>query len=995
MSPPTCWDVAYYLSNVDSIMVNGPSLIYEAKCPVIPYLLPDGSLDPSTKTQFELSAGGSIVETFAVAPSNGISIVDNHFGVAKMPYWTSGNKRPLVKAKLPQVKWTPGDEPHFSNVCSGLLVLSLSPVLVVAHGGAHFARLTRRLYKHGARDLFTFIIGVIRTVRYDKGGSRSTARDCARDYKPARPVINRSTGHSHPEAAGYRHAEVTNIRDHLSRYGYPRSKQYDPSVGGSKRDEGVNGHRHVLGTNDLAGPLRYSVEIPSDVFVTLIDQDYYFESLNQFAGRPIVIYTMLVDGVSGFGHDSDWYFESPQVVCERVTGGKTYRQCVFDYGKDQVAIRHDTFVPRVTIYDVHAVPDALRKKQIVFLTPAVTLLGKIETIQWLALSLNGIPLGIEELTKLGNVVQHGNFIAGKFVTPRGVEVCIKRVSDVSGSSSVSIGESQYNALKFVGKDGGGDKTWNTSACQRYINNLIEGKMAYDKIVMLAEYFDAPIADPFGPNIVILPSQPGVIEDTRHKGEKAMEPIVDQPGGVIAGNDAAVDNYVEERMLPNVNTTVPPGKYASYASEFVRQVVRNPGRAAVASLESVIEEQNGPLQKARAKKEKHHVPETNPIVRGSLKSEVVAAPAPARCISTVATSHTQRTGMFDRGFKKVIPRTKGENRWVVGFAPKATANVIRNLADEAVRKETLIAETDFSKMDETISRWLRVEIFEASIRRAYVNTNWQEELEEVLSADTDRDCRLGKQRWVEGGSKNYSGSGFTTTINTLVNMFVKYCICRENGLSVATSYEGIGPCYGDDGLMTCPVKVSPGTSGAAEFSALVVRVGSDLGLKLKVELQDPHEELFFLGRLYPHVLESLVSMARPSRTLPRVCVCVGPAVLKRADRLRGYWTTEYHVPVVSEYLQACSRVYKIDLTVAVDRAKDRNLWYRSQEGTVPALPTDREMLNASVCKDLDITPSELQQVVAKLKAVKTLSDLENIKLHIKSEMKLDESKFYRC
>jgi len=138
------------------------------------------------------------------------------------------------------------------------------------------------------------------------------------------------------------------------------------------------------------------------------------------------------------------------------------------------------------------------------------------------------------------------------------------------------------------------------------------------------------------------------------------------------------------------------------------------------------------------------------------------------------------------------------------------------------------------------------------------------------------------------------------------------------------------------------------------------------------------------------------MAKPTRTLSRVCVAVGSAAKYRENRLRGYYATESHVPLVKDYLEACARVYKIDLNkkVTITREEDRDLWWKLQNGPYPYTPRDDGQLLERVCYDLSMTQREVEAMCASLRKANTVDDLKKIKIPIQSEEKLSKDRYDR-
>jgi len=857
------------------------------------------------------------------------------------------------------------------------------------------ARFVWRLRLLRGRDVFTLLVWVTRHRHTTATSSMSGLRKHAFSFVFKEFEYVPPSSHTHPEASKRRNDTVESIRSHIAAGGW---EMFDPSPANSHRDTKykVRGPRHAYSMQDLGAPLNWSDRVRANEYVTLIDQDIHLKDLSDYAPQPICIYTMRVDGLSGKGNSSTWYFRSASTVVETVDGGATYVQELFDYGHDQTVIRHNTWLPAFTVYDIHRHVEEGGHKMVVFLTPRSSHYMPVTMFLAAARLLNGFSFPLNELRKLRNVTDSGNFIVGWFIANGEPFVCVKRKTDVGSLSSVRMPEKVYNALRHLSKIS--TKSWNAGEAQRYTEEWKYPIKGAD-LILLVEYFEIPVVPSDSPNLLILPTRPEECYDVPEpKAELIAPSLVSRSGVVVAENAAAERSYHEERMLPNRNDVEPPGEYTRLRNEFLGQLIRQPGLAIRPSLETVLEEQTSAPQRARNKRESQHLPRANPVVRVNLKREVVLKEGPARGITTVETAHTWATGALDRGAKVIFKRSKS---WAVGKNPDGIAKMVRALADDLHKDGSLkyLIETDFSKMDETISRWLRVNVFEAAMIRAY-HADFQAELKTVLENDKERKCFIGKIR-CNTAFKNNSGSGFTTTINTLINMFFKFCVFRKLGFTIIESYSKIGPCYGDDGLnegevippTVHDIEVDPSV-GCKKMTDMISLVAGDLGLKVKAIVHLPTAGFHFLGRVYPKPRTSPCSAALPSRSLGKICVATGSAELARANRLKGYYVTEKHVPLVGDYIRAVARVYRVDLddTASITREQDRDLWYKVKAGPIPYVVGDEDMLRDLVCSDLKLTLLELEGCIKALREAKTIEDISQVK--IQNGVSITSSKWSR-
>lgn len=816
-----------------------------------------------------------------------------------------------------------------------------------------FTRLTRRVHDSGFRSL---------ALRFDLS--------LQSDYRPP-------AGHTHGGAAKERFDVIHNIRARLQH----RYHMVDPSL--AKRDSiyDTSGYRHVYSVKDLSQslPLRTFHKARSTLrkhkVITLIDQDYYFNDLQQFSGTPLVIYTMRCDSLAGRGINSTYYFSEVDNVVERIEGGAVYNQRLFDYSSDQLVMRGNWFgglLSNFTVYDVHSKAVGTNK-MVVFLCPAsthyvplwlYTLLMRVLVGQWLR-----VPL----LDKLRSVQSHGQFLVGKFYRQTGLWYSIKRRADMSPDSAVDLPESVFMGLSYLSKNL--TRSWSAGEVERYTSEWghpIRGPA----LPTVCEFFSTPFVPSNSVNVFIPPDTSlgdRVTDVGKLKGRLAAPAIVTNPAVVLSHNDAADRSYVNERMLPNRNSKKFSPQQIVWAGEYVKQMSRQTDFLVPLTLEEVLALQDKPLQRARNKKELGHLPKENPGTKTNLKSEATLKEGPGRGVNTCETSHTWITARYAYAAKRVTSRL---HHYVVGLPPLEIAKRVRELARNAHALGCVVFETDFSKLDETISEDMRVHIFNPLMYRMF-KKEYHAELKTALDNDWGCRGRCGKIKIPDMGPKNESGSGFTTAINTAVAPFPLYCYYRGQGLSIVDAFKRMGVAFGDDGL-----SIGCDAQSSDEGSAALVAEASSIGLNLKVLVHKPNEPLFFLGRSYPSPMTSLVSLALPSTSLSKLPVTLNELPQSLVDRFRGYFVTEKHVPIVREYIEAVARVKGFALTFSKKdleklRDSDKDTYYRVSAGPYPYEAHDDTVIMDRVCTDLRLTQREVEERCDALRSIKNVEDFDKI------------------
>lgn len=792
-------------------------------------------------------------------------------------------------------------------------------------------------------------------------------------------------GHTHGTAAYERFRAVHSIRTALKDF-----TQYDPSL--ARRDTayaGVGGHRFPHSVKDLSAQLPLRCIRTGKIVVTLIDQDYYFSDLCQFGGKPIVLYTMCVNALSGVGNDSQWYFDSPECVVETVKGGASYRQRLFDYGSDQLVIPYWKYglIPCFTVYEVHTKRVGTSNKMVVFLCPASTHYQPIWLFSLMTRIFMGHWMKFPTLGKMNSVKQHGNFLVGKFSATDGAYYSIKRCGDISFNSCVNLPEGVFLGLQYLSKNL--TKSWSAGEVERYSTEWGHPIRGTD-LPTVCEFFSTPYVPGNSVNVFIPPntSLGDLMTDVgRLKGRLAAPSIVENPATVLSTNDAAHRSYVEERMIPNKNTAKFDEQLIAYAEEYVRQLVRQPHKCVPITLEELLTKQNNPRQRARNNAELGHLAKDQPRVKTFMKSEAGLKDGPARGVNSCATSHTWLTGRFSYGLK---PMLSSIHHYVVGLPPMEIAKRVQGLARNARAAGRCVNETDFSKLDETISDDIRTYIFEPFMYRAFVK-EVHEELKKALEDDKHSSGNVGSIHIPDMGPKNISGSGFTTVINTVTSPFPLFVFYRTQGFSIIDSFKFLGVAFGDDGL-----SLGVPYAQAAEGAKVLTEIATKMGLKLKVITHDEKSPLFFLGRSYPTPSTSLVSMGLPSKVLPKLPVTLSELPQNIIDRFRGYYVTERHVPLVKEYIEAVARVLNFPLEITPEAREklfvtDKDLYHRVRHGPFPYSESDEEALLNNVCLDTNLTRLEVQQRCAALVQAKTLADFDLIKIN---NIRINSQKYQR-
>jgi len=365
------------------------------------------------------------------------------------------------------------------------------------------------------------------------------------------------------------------------------------------------------------------------------------------------------------------------------------------------------------------------------------------------------------------------------------------------------------------------------------------------------------------------------------------------------------------------------------------------------------------------------------------------------------------------------------------------------SSDGERQVSGVHDTDYTKMDETISEYIYKEVFVKFVL-AFVHPSDYEEVEKVLAENVDITTMLNGKP-INTGYKNNSGSGVTTELNTIVAAFVEYVstclaitkhvyrvrhgkdvdfnIIRRNTIrSALVQYEEttqlahvfwgsfvfkdakvdvysipyavIGAKFGDDGVGAhLPLIGDEDWASAAQWFT------KSIGMVLKVSFSRPQDGTFFLGRHYPRPLQSLASYADVAKACRKISVARNCDVEKYKLKLHGYWTTDSKTPGIREYLIAVARVYDVNLQcydgiVEVDEmgrpvlseemahllANDKDMFYRVANGPYDVTDEDVPMMLEAIAPQLNFESSaEFEAWIAALAECATWEELDSFQI----------------
>jgi len=598
-------------------------------------------------------------------------------------------------------------------------------------------------------------------------------------------------------AGASRKVGVTATREALKRAGY---KMFDPSKSNAARDKLAAGRRMPFCAKDLQHPDPDDDFTPGMVY-TLVDQDMYINSFEAFAGENIVIITPEYYKLSGVGTDSVWYYvisaRGDPVVTERVASfnGATYKnQRPWNYTEnDFIHIEHPGEAC-FTTYNVHIQYQPGSHHKWVWLARNTTIsLSKAVCDMMINISSSDPDeLGLESvpLRKAQNVtvVKHplGEFLLGKFGDPNAPVYSIKYACDQGPDTSMELSENNFKVFSLMGKNR--PKGYGVTEVKRTMQmHMIWRPGGLEPL--LVEFFGIPVEYRPLPCIMYT-SQAGsageVVEGEGTATQGAPNVAGHGPGVADTKSDAAHDAYYEKRLVENRNTTDPPGSLKEIVGlllprfiEFISAETRiELSSVPLVEREEIYKRRTGALQAARLQRNAELLAR-DPMPKTNLKHEVTAkASAAPRGITQYTEEMAIQTGRVGLLAKEVLKHCAF---YQPGNSPHDIALSIRQLTQLASEAATGgetgttatvsgVHDTDYSKMDETISEYIYSWFVEFIL--AFVHKDDYEEVNSVLKANVNIITMLNGKP-IKTGHKNNSGSGVTTELNTFVSAFVEY------------------------------------------------------------------------------------------------------------------------------------------------------------------------------------------------------------------------------
>nr|UTQ50943.1 MAG: polyprotein [Leveillula taurica associated noda-like virus 1] len=713
-------------------------------------------------------------------------------------------------------------------------------------------------------------------------------------------------------------------------------------VSGSAHESTVDGIRQYHTAKDFLLPIKQD-PIRDCHIIRMVDVDYYADMHHYIMqGKPIMMYTFQPLRVAGSELDYAWRFTTDNTVKVDVQGGAKYEHRVWNWCVDHVVVDewHGSMVADVETLWVD--PD-VESRRIVLITPrtyirtAFAWLYPGRRLERINPCIDGKTLRIDHLTPQSQIMS-------SIGMPNGVAVNIG-LPDLEGLvnryeiKKLDMGAVERVLSKYAPSDP------RIPADASALNTYLSVKGGSNDMVLHKFVAGQP-----GTTYQTL--SPLVTEEGKGFSRCITEPLTVDPPGVPVesfNNDTAT---IAGRITKVRNEVIPHTRYNMYMAEFLQLLIPPylVGRGAPITLEEVASRQTDPRQRERYEKYERYPVTTQFKVESFMKHESYPTVNDPRNISSIPIDHNLRLSTYTLALSDDLLKCKHMEEPLPWYMPGSGPKLISTrLQDFAQRYPSLLA-VDYSRLDGTISSWLRD--FEEAVYLRYFKDD-SNELRQLMRAERNAKAMTKHGVRYKPGHSRLSGSPLTTDGNTLICAFVAFCISRESGAVASHAFYNLGLIYGDDGILP------PYEPSVAE------RVASDFGLSLKVDVIKQGEPCKFLGRLFVNPWNSENSIQDPSRCIPRLHLTMStetnvPIAVAARYRAEAFLVTDRNTPVISNWCNYVLRQYpqEVDYDKYLRFLNHDRPYHANTSDTWPQPDEGDDTIVSLMAADLNVYPEDI-------------------------------------
>lgn len=700
-------------------------------------------------------------------------------------------------------------------------------------------------------------------------------------------------------------------------------------------------------------------EMPDECILTLIDVDYYLD-MDQvlMQGKPAILYTLVPTKAKELDAQHCYHFEGNEVVY-KANGGYESKQELWNYGADFLRVGGG-FMEDTVWYKIKrmSLPGS---RQVIFLMPETRLPWWLCAFSFLAKR--------HKLCrhKFVHTTEEEKWTYFEFWDTTGLMATV--ASQTYDSYSVTLKASDLAVLVDLYSSHGGD-----TLPMHNLNAVTGLKNAF----LLMRFVPRLYHEHFKPDLlyrgvgdyVIIPKDKECPCDAHVQCAKTLN-----RGDNIAyfKQDAQVRPQkelkcgltvvAEDPMVPDTNPSCSPSRSEKEKLEAYKGRVEQPQKQAAARVNPRVLDYVEPFiaalnkrgvlpvtrltwEQVQTRLPKKNLPTTEvgkiklltaqkSLIKQFIKSEAYTEHKDPRLISPLDPIVQSKFYAFTYALQDALHSQKW---FAFGSNPKDLAKRIKELSQRAILSKKMIAETDFSRYDGTITSVLReVE------RRLYAAAfNNDPELMSLHEHTYNQQTKVGTHVF-ETLFSRLSGSPDTCLMNSLLNIFSIYVAIGDDAFD--TSIIG-----GDDGITIVDKKQCEEIQTAA----------SDCGFKLKCTTKQIGEPFSFLSRFFNWDSENSCCDVR--RAIPKMHI-VNHVTNGHHDaeyhkaKLESILTDDGNTPIISDIARDQIKQYKNVKARYLDSW--RNHCYKDNS----SWPNVREQWMVDLCSKY----FELVKIDGKLKA----------------------------
>jgi len=197
--------------------------------------------------------------------------------------------------------------------------------------------------------------------------------------------------------------------------------------------------------------------------------------------------------------------------------------------------------------------------------------------------------------------------------------------------------------------------------------------------------------------------------------------------------------------------------------------------------------------------------------------------------------------------------------------------------------------------------------------------------------------------------------------------------------VEVAYHWIGPKFGDDGLAPATPRVP---SDLWERAMKYVDRMDGFKRKLETCSAEKGEPVEYLSRIYPCLARTKSSFCKVEKALAKLSLGVNRNRYKFIAKLRGYFYTDRHAPIVGAFIEAVCNLYNTvpyqfsEAEVEALKHTNPEVYYKVALGPYPWDGEDSlEESYAAVAEDYGMTSGELIEFDAGLRRLRTWKEIQ--------------------